>query len=79
MGCAACGRRHSGISAADTRQLIERFQEGDGHRVTRYGVFPVCLLEILNRDTIQSRMENKGNVYDDPAMHDLLSAIKEAS
>jgi hypothetical protein len=47
--CDPCGRNHSKIGQKGAADLIALYQAGEGHIVTKWGVEPICLLNMLER------------------------------
>jgi hypothetical protein len=62
--CRSCDRMHKNILQSEVVEILDRFQKGDGQRVTKHGIESMCVLDVLDlpeeekkrRDTIRARI-----------------------
>lgn len=57
--CTSCGRNHRNVKQADVVRILIAFQEGNGQIVTRAGIEPLCILDMLEMSELaRNQMEN---------------------
>jgi hypothetical protein len=64
--CYACQEVHARVPYAHVAKALEQFQAGNGQRVTKYGVEPICILEVIE-------MPETGNLTREKDGHLVLS------
>ena len=51
--CYACGSIHKLIPQDTLIKIFDRFQRGEGQVVTRWGIEPICILDLSDLNEVQ--------------------------